>query len=296
MDDKEGSALTHTRLRMPWPRGAAGPEMFTSFPFHSLLCWAPREAKEPCDSSVQKYLLSAAQFCALRGNKKKHLKPRASSCLGILRGTPVQTAWNKATSSEKEHFGPCPVWDGEGLGWEVAGKCSWPRGLSARMHFNMSPGRADFSPNLNNSKGVNECPEVQKKYVWGQLCSPFSLPAPISRTNPEAPNVGWLESLCCTFWGLGCCVLPVRALGLPNHRDRERRCCKSSTDRGRGAPPGAKAPPRHTVSPAQGGNSNSCYQFQTTFQRPGTMLNAFVAWSHLIFTPPPLSPTPFREL
>lgn len=140
----------------------------------------------------------------------------------------------------------------------------------------MSPGNADFCPNSNNSKGVNECPEVQKKYVWGQPRSPFSLPAPASATNPEAPNVGGLESLCCTFWGLGYRVSPVRALGPLIHRDRERRRCKSSSDRGCRAP-GAKAPPHHPVSPAQGGNSNSCYQFQTAFQRPGTMLNAFVA-------------------
>lgn len=145
------------------------------------------------------------------------------------------------------------------------------------MHFNTSPGRADFSPNLNNSKGVNEGPEVQKKYVWGQAEQPFPSSSPNLGNKPRSPKRGRARVSVLHVSGTGVLRLACqRALGLLIHRDRERRCCRSGADRGCGAP-GAKAPLHHTVSPAQGGNSNSCYQFQTTFQRPGTMLNAFVA-------------------
>lgn len=80
------------------------------------------------------------------------------------------------------------------MGWEVAGKCSWPRGLHAEMHLNIER-RADFSPHLNGWKDIDECPEAGlQKYVWRQPCSPAPPPVPTPVTNLKASNLGGLES------------------------------------------------------------------------------------------------------
>lgn len=80
------------------------------------------------------------------------------------------------------------------MGWEVAGKCSCPRGLQAEMHLNFE-GRVDFSPHVNGWKGIDECPEAQpQKYVWRQPCSPSPSPAPTPVTNLNASHLGGLES------------------------------------------------------------------------------------------------------
>lgn len=71
---KKGQLWLTTALRISWPWWATGPEMFISFPFHSILSWALRDGKgrkaAHADESVQKYLLSTTQvLCIMMGHE-----------------------------------------------------------------------------------------------------------------------------------------------------------------------------------------------------------------------------------
>lgn len=76
------------------------------------------------------------------------------------------------------------------MGWEVAGKCPWPRSLHAEMYLNIE-GRADFSPHLSGWKGIDEIPEARlQKYVWRQPCSPAPSFNPSPRNKPKSLKLG----------------------------------------------------------------------------------------------------------